>query len=269
MSSTIKQAIQALKSRVADAFAAVETKGGTLPATQDSANLPSAIASIRVAVPMDAYEMTSGTPQPDTPTELLANQTKIVSIHDDTCEYFPDTKPLSALKVIRCASATYSTAYRMFFQDNHIEEIYLDSLEDLGLAQSFSSCSALRIAHLPNAKIQQNYQFLSCSKLIDILMGAKLTRYSESGGNMLLWWSPTEALLENSTSLLTQDDIDAGFTSNREKLLWNIRNHIAANLNPNITVNMRLSTAVYDAIDNEVGHATKDAFPASWTLVRG
>lgn len=46
MSSTIKQAIQALKSRVADAFAAVEAKGGTLPATQDTANLPAAIASI-------------------------------------------------------------------------------------------------------------------------------------------------------------------------------------------------------------------------------
>ena len=46
MSSTIKQAIQALKSRVADAFAAVEAKGGTLPATQDSSNLPAAIASI-------------------------------------------------------------------------------------------------------------------------------------------------------------------------------------------------------------------------------
>jgi len=46
MSSTIKQAILALKSRVADAFAAVEAKGGTLPATQDTANLPAAIASI-------------------------------------------------------------------------------------------------------------------------------------------------------------------------------------------------------------------------------
>lgn len=46
MSSTIKQAIQALKSRIASAYAAVETKGGTLPATQDSANLPAAIASI-------------------------------------------------------------------------------------------------------------------------------------------------------------------------------------------------------------------------------
>lgn len=46
MSSTIKQAIQALKSRIADAYTAVSAKGGTLPATQDSANLPTAIASI-------------------------------------------------------------------------------------------------------------------------------------------------------------------------------------------------------------------------------
>lgn len=46
MSSTIKQAILSLKSRIANAYEAVETKGGTLPATQDTANLPAAIASI-------------------------------------------------------------------------------------------------------------------------------------------------------------------------------------------------------------------------------
>lgn len=46
MSGTIKAAIQALKSRIADAYTAVSQKGGTLPVTQDSANLPSAIASI-------------------------------------------------------------------------------------------------------------------------------------------------------------------------------------------------------------------------------
>lgn len=46
MSSTIKQAILALKSRIADAYTAISNKGGTLPATQDSANLATAIASI-------------------------------------------------------------------------------------------------------------------------------------------------------------------------------------------------------------------------------
>lgn len=48
MSSTIKQAIENLKDRIADAYTAVATKGGTLPITQDSTNLPSAIESIPV-----------------------------------------------------------------------------------------------------------------------------------------------------------------------------------------------------------------------------
>lgn len=46
MSSTIKQAIENLKGHIADAYTAIVTKGGTLPATQDSVNLPAAIASI-------------------------------------------------------------------------------------------------------------------------------------------------------------------------------------------------------------------------------
>lgn len=46
MSSTLKQAILSLKSRIADAYTAIAAKGGTMPATQDTANLPTAIASI-------------------------------------------------------------------------------------------------------------------------------------------------------------------------------------------------------------------------------
>ena len=46
MSATLKAAILALKGRIADAYTAISAKGGTLPATQDSANLPSAIDSI-------------------------------------------------------------------------------------------------------------------------------------------------------------------------------------------------------------------------------
>lgn len=49
MSTTIKQAIDSLKARIANAYAAVANKGGTLPTTQDSANLVSAIESIPAA----------------------------------------------------------------------------------------------------------------------------------------------------------------------------------------------------------------------------
>lgn len=46
MSATIKAAITALKGRIAAAYSAISAKGGTLPATQDSDNLASAIATI-------------------------------------------------------------------------------------------------------------------------------------------------------------------------------------------------------------------------------
>lgn len=46
MSGTLKAAITALKGRIAAAYSAISAKGGTLPATQDSASLPTAIASI-------------------------------------------------------------------------------------------------------------------------------------------------------------------------------------------------------------------------------
>lgn len=43
---SLKTEIEAAKVRIADAYTAIVAKGGTLPATQDSANLPAAIASI-------------------------------------------------------------------------------------------------------------------------------------------------------------------------------------------------------------------------------
>lgn len=46
MSATIKAAILALKSRIADAYTAISNKGGTIPAQQTAANLATAIASI-------------------------------------------------------------------------------------------------------------------------------------------------------------------------------------------------------------------------------
>ena len=55
MSSTIKQAITALKSRIADAYTAISAKGGTLPAQETAANLPTAIASIPSAAGIELY----------------------------------------------------------------------------------------------------------------------------------------------------------------------------------------------------------------------
>lgn len=69
MSSTIKQAILSLKSRIADAYTAIAAKGGTMPATKDSANLPTAIESI---AGKGDYDMTSGIRLLDDPSDPSA-----------------------------------------------------------------------------------------------------------------------------------------------------------------------------------------------------
>lgn len=69
MSNTIKQAILSLKSRIADAYTAIAAKGGTLPATQDSASLPEAIESIPGK---GDYDIISGIRLSDDPSDPSA-----------------------------------------------------------------------------------------------------------------------------------------------------------------------------------------------------
>lgn len=69
MSNTLKQAILSIKSRIANAYTAIVEKGGTLPATQDSASLPEAIESIPGK---GDYDIISGIRLSDDPSDPSA-----------------------------------------------------------------------------------------------------------------------------------------------------------------------------------------------------
>lgn len=128
------------------------------------------------------------------------------------------------------------------------------------------NCAELRLVDIPNAYIFGNNgnQFANSLKLIDVIIGKNFI------GNVgcLKFWSPTLALDSTVSSLLTPEDISAGFTSNLEKLLYNIREHIAANL-PDRTglssFTVTFSAAVKAAILAD--QATADAFTnKGWTI---
>jgi hypothetical protein len=74
-------------------------------------------------------------------------------------------------------------------------------------------------------------------------------------------WNPTNALQVDSSSLVYEGE---PFANNLEKLLYNIREHIAANLNPNITATITFSAEVKAAI--LASEETMEAFPKSWTI---
>lgn len=121
-----------------------------------------------------------------------------------------------------------SVGNHMFENCAILKEVYIPLLEYIADSASnmFRNCPQLRLVDMHSLKRISDLtgnMFTSDIRLIDL-------RISSQSSFSLSSWNPTEALLTTSQSLLTQEDLDEGFTSNREKLLYNIREHIAGNL---------------------------------------
>ena len=111
----------------------------------------------------------------------------------------------------------------------NLEEVEVEGAIFLGNAnQVVRECPKLRRIYCPNITGINTWNdtvIQNCPNLIDIEFGEKI------GGNLnISSYRPTNALLSDSQSLLTEEDIDKGFTCNLEKFLWNWKNHVAANL---------------------------------------
>lgn len=153
----------------------------------------------------------------------------------------------------------------MFDGCTSLEEVLMPNLERLYNLRDraiFRSANALRILDLTKWT-GVSYQGLGLSdsvNLIDLRFGAGVTGSTTA----ISTWNPTNALDANSQTLLTPEDIAAGFTSNLEKLLYNIREHIAANL-PVAPNTITFSADVKAAILAD--QPTADAFTnKNWTI---
>lgn len=91
--------------------------------------------------------------------------------------------------------------------------------------RSFYGCTNLKYLNIHdcNTIVKSGDEFFHCYNLIDIIYGAGVS----ASTSYLNTWNPTNALSSSSTSLVDEGET---FSSNLEKLLYNIRNHIAANL---------------------------------------
>lgn len=309
MSSTIKQAIDALKNRVADAYTAVANKGGTLPATQDSANLPAAINSIPSGGGMITDGLVFSEPD-DYAADLIFTDTRKSNIITNPrvtalriYEFYGDTS-IQELYLPNCTSwaegvfqynttiqrvecpnlatlrsslysfrAATSLTYvdidscvalrgRDFENCTNLSTLIISKLEGTYGTSSFANCTSLKKLNIPLFTTGGHQSpFTGCTNLIDIITGNALT----SSSNILMSWSPTNALSSSSSSLVEPGET---FANNLEKLLYNIREHIAANL-PDRTglssLTITFSAAVKAAIQADA--ATAAAFTnKNWTI---
>lgn len=259
MSTTIKQAIEALKTRIAGAYEAVSAKGGTLPATQDSANLPSAIASIPSGGGEFAGWIRSGGVEVQSYAEIVAYGDSIIEIDDNNIEYLGDNDfffaNVTKLRMRKLKRVLNTIA--IFSRQSKIKEAIFDECTSFALATVFWNTPIKKmVIPMWNGSI---IRFYGAANLIDIVIGQNINNPNNNA--RLDNWNPTNALNASSSSLVEQGE---PFANNLEKLLYNIREHIAANL-PVANFTFTFSAAVKAAILAD--QPTADAFTnKGWTI---
>lgn len=265
---SIANKVKSIKDNVLASYGIVASKNGEVPIEKTIENLPNAIASI----PEVTYEAdwSNFTPRPSVDMNildfLLGKDVGQLFRVDWFGVYLPQQSTNSNSMGNRqwlkefvgnnVVSNDY-TASSWFFMCKQLERVEMRLLPRIS-GNTFMGCINLKEVYTPSCiRIESTGIFSSCENLIDITTGdLEVANFAT--------WSPTNALKSDSQSLLTQEDLDAGFTSNLQKLLYNIREHIAANLsvaNRTITFNANLKAAIL--ADTE----TADAFTnKGWTI---
>ena len=197
------------------------------------------------------------------PLEVFSAMRSVISIVDDVITEAPNIgnpfrfAELTYLQYIKLSKCAISNTIQLFnsCKANEIDAPVLET----AYHSTFSYCQNLKKINIPlfNPISGQYNEFVGTPNLIDIITGAEFDHSIQFFNT----WSPTNALLSSSQSLLTPEDIAAGFTSNLEKLLYNIREHMAANL-PDRTglssLTLTMSASVKSAIQADT--ATANAF---------
>lgn len=172
---------------------------------------------------------------PSSALDLLAHEEKIEEINDDEVltvgpfnGYFPACKKIRFENVVLMDGLG-----RLVFDRDAFPALVEADFPNLTVVQNvqnyylpFSRIQTLRTLKVPK---MSSFPFLreNGAFVMDVWIGA----YFNSNVNMSSWGTATTSgknLSTTSINLLTEEDIAAGFTSNAEKLLWNVRNHIAA-----------------------------------------
>lgn len=290
MSSTIKGAVDALKQRISAAYTAISSKGGTLPSIQNSANLPTAIASIPSGGG-DALDL-----QQDitiTSGNAIVNNTghKDYTISDIVAQ--PDL--LSNMDIFRTDKAT-AIINSLFNSKLYPQYAYLTNVTSVP-ADLFRNNRVIRYIYAPNVVsgptnifFQNGFSMRGCdlrsfnrlNMLVNLsnlsnfrhfrlkaINGCHWTDRTDSPNSLydlhffgtfsqslsLVKWVPNDALSSSRTNLITPDEMDDEnqpiFSNNLGKLLWYIEYHFLPAF-PLVEGNpvLTLSTAMYNVISN-------------------
>lgn len=226
---------------------------------------------------IDGYTLEETTQEKLSIIDLILRRNKIVSIDDDDLVVFNTPNPSDSYKVfqiknilspnffyLKAKNATDLSS--LCFWRLPIQEVYLENLVSCSTSlPMFKECGLLKTLYTPNLSLNRYIGSLGicdgCTNVIDWTLG----KNHETLVNNIIpiaKWNPTEALKEDSTSLV---DFGESFASNREKLLYNVRNHFAANLPVVDSGTITFSADMYSAITAD--EQTAESFTSKgWTI---
>lgn len=184
---SIATAIQNAQGKVADAYTAVSNKGGTLPATQNLSNLPTAISSIPAGGGPALYREfqvdNTGKLIPNTTTTHIMDFTGVMDVSDYALyrAYYNNaaisgTVNMSGLTTI---SGNNACGY-MFFNCTGLTSVDLSALTTISgigaCGSMFSGCTGLTTANLSglttiSGSSACNSMFSGCTGLIVVYIG--------------------------------------------------------------------------------------------------
>lgn len=163
---SIASAITAAQGRVADCYTAISDKGGTLPATQNLANMPTAIGSIQTGyIERPSYQVSNG----------VASRRSGALTGDE----FSDIISIGKYGLYR----NYACC---FYFTGGVNFSSLETVDDYGLNGCFDNCSRLNgtvdVSSLKTIGKQGLMYFLySCINIIGVINFTNLTTIGDSG----------------------------------------------------------------------------------------
>ena len=226
---------------------------------------------------IDGYTLEETTQEKLSILDLILRRDKIVSIDDDDLVVFNQPNPSDSWKVfqiknilspnffyLKAKNATDLSS--LCFWRLPIQEVYLENLVHCSTSlPMFKECGLLKTLYTPNLSLDRYGGNLGICVGSPCVIDWTLGKNHETIVNNIIPignWSPTEALKEDSTSLV---DFGESFASNREKLLYNVRNHFAANLPVVDSGTITFSADMYSAITGDV--QTAESFTSKgWTI---
>lgn len=240
---------------VQTAAEAAKTAAEALPTLQEIVG--GVINETTILPNLEGYTFSAGF-TPHGAGDVLINRKILYSIDDDKVEELNGTLydvGLGSLEYVRLRKATTLKVNYFARQMSSLKALICDELTGIENYYGFVYDSPLlEMVALPKvSSINTISQFANCPRLINLIIGGGfISSFS------LQYWSPTEALRSDTNSLVKSGET---FANNLEKLLYNIREHIAANLinrTEQTSLTLTMSAAVKAAINGDT--ATANAF---------